>query len=55
MQLLYGGKAREAGVYIIGACGFDSVPSDLGVAFTRDNFAGMIHLQYTCTAIFSSS
>lgn len=40
MQLLYGGKAREAGLYIIGACGFDSVPSDMGVAFTRDNFAG---------------
>lgn len=40
MQLLYGGKAREAGVYIIGACGFDSVPSDMGVAFTREKFPG---------------
>ena len=42
MQLLYGGKAKEAGVYIIGACGFDSVPSDMGVAFTRDNFKGNV-------------
>ena len=46
MQLLYGGKAREAGVYIIGACGFDSVPSDMGVAFTRENFSGRFPIPY---------
>ena len=40
MQLLYSGKAKEAGVYIIGACGFDSIPSDMGVAFTKQNFKG---------------
>ena len=40
MQLLYSGKAKEAGVYIIGACGFDSIPSDMGVAFTKQNFSG---------------
>ena len=40
MQLLYSGKAQEAGVYIIGACGFDSIPSDMGVAFTKQNFSG---------------
>ena len=27
--------ARDKGVYIVGACGFDSVPSDLGVEFVR--------------------
>jgi len=39
-QLLYSGKAREAGVYIVGACGFDSVPSDMGVAYTAKQFQG---------------
>lgn len=40
MQLLYSGKAREEGVYVVGACGFDSVPSDMGVAFLTDKFKG---------------
>lgn len=40
MQLLYSGKAREAGVYIVGACGFDSVPSDMGVVYTTNTFKG---------------
>ncbi|XP_052768955.1 saccharopine dehydrogenase-like oxidoreductase [Mya arenaria] len=40
MQLLYSGKAREAGVYIVGACGFDSVPADMGVAFATEQFKG---------------
>ena len=48
MQLLYSGKAKEAGVYIIGACGFDSIPSDMGVAFTKQNFSGkfQVHIVY---------
>lgn len=40
MQLMYSGKAREAEVYVIGACGFDSVPSDMGVAFLTEKFDG---------------
>lgn len=47
MQLLYSAKAKEAGVYIIGACGFDSVPSDMGVAFTRENFKGNVSIVNT--------
>ncbi|WAR20391.1 LDP1-like protein, partial [Mya arenaria] len=46
MQLLYSGKAREAGVYIVGACGFDSVPADMGVAFATEQFKE-IHTHYT--------
>ncbi|CAF0812957.1 unnamed protein product [Brachionus calyciflorus] len=38
MQLLYDHKAFENGVFIIGSCGFDSVPADLGVLFMQDNF-----------------
>ena len=48
MQLLYSGKAKEAGVYIIGACGFDSIPSDMGVAFTKQNFSGKFQVYKGC-------
>ena len=44
MQLLYNEKAREAGLYIVGACGFDSIPADLGVLFTRNSFKGQLRL-----------
>ena len=40
MQLKYNKKAKEAGVYIVGACGFDSIPADMGVIFARDQFDG---------------
>jgi short subunit dehydrogenase-like uncharacterized protein len=38
MQLLYGKKAAEKDVCIIGSCGFDSVPADLGFLFTKNSF-----------------
>lgn len=47
MQLMYSGKAREEDVYVIGACGFDSVPSDMGVAFLTQKFDGM-YLKVCC-------
>merc|ERR1711976_592240 len=30
--------AKEKGVYVVSACGFDSIPSDMGVEFTRREF-----------------
>ena len=30
MQLDYHQKAVENGVYVVGACGFDSIPADVG-------------------------
>ncbi len=30
MQLKYHKEAEKAGVYIVGACGFDSIPADVG-------------------------
>jgi len=30
--------AEEKGIYVVSACGFDSVPSDMGVEFTRNEF-----------------
>lgn len=40
MQLKYNEQAREKGVYIISACGFDSIPAELGIQFLQDNFNG---------------
>ncbi|KAG6457353.1 hypothetical protein O3G_MSEX010260 [Manduca sexta] len=43
MQLHYNEQAREAGVYVIGACGFDSIPNDLGLVYLQNNFKGTLN------------
>lgn len=40
MQLNYNSQAADKGVYVIGSCGFDSIPADMGVLYTRDQFKG---------------
>lgn len=40
MQLLYHKDAEESGVYIVGSCGFDSIPTDCGVTFLQQKFGG---------------
>ena len=44
MQHKYHDKAVCAGVHIVGTCGFDSIPADMGVVFTQDSFPGAEHL-----------
>uniref|UniRef100_A0A8C5GNJ7 Saccharopine dehydrogenase-like oxidoreductase n=1 Tax=Gouania willdenowi TaxID=441366 RepID=A0A8C5GNJ7_GOUWI len=41
MQFKYNSQAADSGVYVIGSCGFDSIPADMGVVFTRDQFMGI--------------
>lgn len=43
MQLEYNKSARDAGVYIISACGFDSIPCDLGIIYTQEKFEGELN------------
>lgn len=43
MQLEYNKAAQEAGIYIVSACGFDSIPVDLGIIFTQQTFGGEIN------------
>eukprot|EP00117_Sycon_ciliatum_P049995 scpid55643/ scgid35354/ Saccharopine dehydrogenase-like oxidoreductase len=38
----YHAQAEKAGVHIIQTCGFDSIPADLGMLFTIQNFPGVI-------------
>ena len=40
MQLKYHEEAEKAGVYVVGACGFDSIPADMGTCFVHDKFDG---------------
>ncbi|XP_069463931.1 saccharopine dehydrogenase-like oxidoreductase [Ambystoma mexicanum] len=42
MQFKYDNQAADKGVYIIGSSGFDSIPADLGVLFTRDSLKGTL-------------
>ncbi|KAM9860847.1 saccharopine dehydrogenase-like oxidoreductase [Aulostomus maculatus] len=42
MQLNYNSKAADSGVYIIGSCGFDSIPADMGVLYTKEQFKGTL-------------
>ena len=41
MELLYNAKAKDKGCYIIGSCGMDSVPNDMGLVYARQQFDGM--------------
>lgn len=43
MQLKYNKAAQDAGIYIVNACGFDSVPADLGTVFTQQKFGGEVN------------
>ena len=47
MQLNYNSQAADKGVYIIGSCGFDSIPADMGVLYTRNQFKGTHIWTYT--------
>jgi len=38
MQLKYNNEALEKNVFVIGSCGFDSVPADMGVIYTQSVF-----------------
>lgn len=40
-------KARANNVYIVGSCGWDSIPADMGVTYTREQFQGNIDIKTT--------
>lgn len=49
-QLRYHSLAGERHIYVVPACGFDSLPCDLGVEFTKHNFPGMLNSVETILA-----
>ncbi|KAI3418869.1 hypothetical protein GPALN_007969 [Globodera pallida] len=42
MQMKYSEQAREQNVFVIGACGWDSVPCDMGMNFLKQHFQGTL-------------
>lgn len=51
MQLVYSKPAEDKGVYVVGACGFDSIPADLGTSFLQEIFPGVcVFLACPCHA-----
>lgn len=40
MQIEYYDEAREKGLLILGACGFDSIPAEVCLSYIRENFKG---------------
>ncbi|XP_006620843.1 saccharopine dehydrogenase-like oxidoreductase, partial [Apis dorsata] len=55
IQLKYNKAAEEAGIYIISACGFDSIPCDLGIIFTQQKFDGEVNSIETYLNLWSTS
>jgi hypothetical protein len=43
MQLKYNDAAREKGVYIVSACGLESIPAEIGINFMQQKFKGTIN------------
>ena len=53
MQMKYGAEAEKNGVYIVGACGWDSIPCDLGTNYIKENFDGTLAYAETFVQIKS--
>jgi len=43
MQLKYNTQAEENGVYVVGSCGFDSIPADLGSVVVHRAMEGPVN------------
>ncbi|OZC07950.1 hypothetical protein X798_05057 [Onchocerca flexuosa] len=43
MQMKYNDIAQKKGLYVVGACGWDSIPCDLGVNFLKNKFSGQLN------------
>ncbi|XP_041968124.1 saccharopine dehydrogenase-like oxidoreductase [Aricia agestis] len=55
MQLRHGAEARASGVYAVSACGFDSIPLDLGVVHMQNNFTGTLNSVESYLAVKSTA
>ena len=51
MQVKYDKAAKEKGIYIVSACGWDSIPCDLGTQFLKKHFNGELNAVETFMTI----
>ena len=40
--ILYHKEAEMKGLYVVGACGYDSIPADCGVVYLQQKFEGLL-------------
>jgi len=43
MQLEYHASAQKNNVYVVGACGFDSIPAEMGILYLERKFNGQLN------------
>jgi short subunit dehydrogenase-like uncharacterized protein len=43
MQLDYNVAAHDKKCYVVGACGFDSIPADMGTVFLEEKLGGQVN------------
>lgn len=43
MQLDFHESAQKNNVYVVGACGFDSIPAEMGILFLERKFNGQLN------------
>jgi short subunit dehydrogenase-like uncharacterized protein len=53
MQLKYNDQARQKGIYIVSACGFDSIPAEMGTIFLQEKFNGTVNSVETYLRLYS--
>lgn len=53
MDLKYNQAARENGIYIVGSCGMDSIPSDIGTQYLKQKFNGQLNHVDHCLELWS--
>lgn len=43
---MFSEEAEQKGIHVIGSCGFDSVPADMGTVYLQNNFGGTLTLVF---------
>lgn len=51
IQVEYHERAKEKGIYVVGACGWDSIPCDMGVTYLKQKFDGELHSVETVMSV----
>lgn len=56
MQLKYDSEAQRNQVYVVGSCGFDSIPSDIGTQYLKEKFDGHLgHVEHTLEVWYNAA
>jgi short subunit dehydrogenase-like uncharacterized protein len=48
MQFKYNEKAKDSKIFVVGTCGFDSIPADMGIVYTEKKFPGREMSSHNC-------